>query len=325
MDTLASYQWILLSIIVQLSFQKNGGLSSSTSIECSVNFYVKDGKCTTCPDGFLGHNCSSICPYPGYGRLCIAGKCACSKELCDPSSGCFNDASTLNLENIKKQVQTIQSIDAKLTTVIIFEKTERNPKELKEPKTTSSVTIALAVAGSFIIIALLAILLKQRNGYINIRKGVSKRGSHVTSQRHVDTYCEIDDGKVAETDCKMWSESEVYESIDRSNKETTKYTELPKRQGTSKANQCISMQQILDEADDDDTGDEDDAEKNKCQVRVQMRKGKELSRPANKRIGKTSTKISGYIDMTRNSLEDYVSMAPRQVEGELKPSKDLSK
>ena len=61
---------------------------------------------------------------------------------------------------------------------------------------TSSVTITLAVAGSCIIIALLAILLIQRNGYINIKKGVSKRGSHVTSQRHVDTYCEIDDGKL---------------------------------------------------------------------------------------------------------------------------------
>ena len=90
----------------------------------------------------------------------------------------------------------------------------------------------------------------------------------------------------------MWSESEVYESIDRSNKETTKYTELPKRQGTSKENQCISMQQILDEADDDDTGYvQDNAEKNECQVRVQMRKDKQLSRPPNKRIGKTSTKI----------------------------------
>ena len=114
----------------------------------------------------------------------------------------------------------------------------------------------------------------------------------MTIQRHVDTYCEIDDGKVAETDCKMWGESEVYESIDRSNKESTKYTELPKRQGTSKENQCISMQQILDEADDDDTGyAEDDPEKNNCQVPVEMRKGKKSPRPANKRLGKTSTKI----------------------------------
>ena len=209
--------------------------------------------------------------------------------------------------------------------MIIFEKTEQSYKELKDSKTTSSVTNALAVAGSFIIIALLAILLIQRNGYINIRRGISKRGSHVTIQRHVDTYCEIDDDKVAETDCKMWSELEVYESIDRSNKETTKYTELPKRQKTSKDNQCISMQQILDEADDDDTGDDkDDADKNSCQVRVEMRKGKQSSRLANKRIGKTSTKISGYIDMTKNSLEDYVSMAPRNDEEELKPPKDLS-
>ena len=198
--------------------------------------------------------------------------------------------------------------------MIILEKTEQNHREVKEPKMTSSVTIAIAVAGSFIIIVLLAILLIQRNGYINIRKGVSKRGSHVTSQRHVDTYCEIDDGKVAETDCKMWSELEVYESIDRANKETTKYTELPKRQGTSKDNQSISMQQILDEADDDDTGyTEDDAEKNKCQFRVEMRKGKQSYSPANKRIGKTSTKISGYIDMTKHSLEDYVSMAPMEM------------
>ena len=52
------------------------------------------------------------------------------------------------------------------------------------------------------------------------------------------------------------------------------------------------MQQILDEADDDDTGvDKVDAEKNNCQVRIEMRKGKKSSRPANKRLGKTSTKI----------------------------------
>ncbi|XP_078311026.1 uncharacterized protein LOC111102739 [Crassostrea virginica] len=302
-------------------------MCSSTSTACSVNFFVKDGKCTTCPDGFLGHNCSSNCPYPGYGRLCLGGTCACSRELCDPSSGCINDASTLNIENGKEQVQKIQSNDTQLTTVSVFEKTELRHRELKEPKMTSSVTITLAVAGSCIIIALLAILLIQKNGYRKIRKNAlfSKRGSHVTSQRHVDTYCEIDDGKVAETECKMWSESEVYESIDRSNKETTKYTELPKRQGTSKENQCISMQQILDEADDNDTGDDKDGvDKNSCQVRVEMRKGKQSSSPANKRIGKTSTKMSGYIDMTRNSLEDYVSMAPRNDEEELKPPKDLS-
>ena len=206
----------------------------------------------------------------------------------------ISDASTLNIENGKEQVQKIQSNDTQLTTVTVFEKTEQSYKELKDSKTTSSVTITLAVAGSCIIIALLAILLIQRNGYRKIRKNAlfSKRGSHVTSQRHVDTYCEIDDGKVAETDCKMWDESEVYESIDRSNKESTKYTELPKRQGTSKENHCISMQQILDEADDDDTGvDKVDAEKNNCQVPVEMRKGKKSSRPANKRLGKTSTKI----------------------------------
>ena len=63
----------------------------------------------------------------------------------------------------------------------------------------------------------------------------SKRDSQIKSQRHVDTYCEIDDSDVRETDCKISSESEleVYESINQSSKDGTNYTALPARQRNS--------------------------------------------------------------------------------------------
>ena len=92
----------------------------------------------------------------------------------------------------------------------------------------------------------------------------------MTSQRHVDTYCEIDDSKVTETDCKISSESEleVYESIDQSRKDGTNYTALPARQRDS-INQMttVSMNIILA---DDNGADEDINEKDEPGTNVQI-------------------------------------------------------
>lgn len=40
-----------------------------------------------CPIGYFLENCSSICPYPLFGRRCIQ-KCSCDKQLCDFVHGC---------------------------------------------------------------------------------------------------------------------------------------------------------------------------------------------------------------------------------------------
>ena len=93
------------------------------------------------------------------------------------------------------------------------------------------------IIGAFIIIPLVTVLVIQFKGKQFIRKHTvfSKRDSQMKSQRHVDTYCEIDDSDVRETDCKISSESEleVYESIDQSRKDGTNYTALPARQRDS--------------------------------------------------------------------------------------------
>ena len=118
----------------------------------------------------------------------------------------------------------------------------------------STVLIVVAVIGAFIIIALVTVLVVQFKGKQFIRKHTVffKRDSQLTSPRHVDTYCEIDDSKVTETDCKISSESEleVNESIDQSRKDGTNYTALPARQRDSINHlTTVSMNKIL--ADDD--------------------------------------------------------------------------
>lgn len=129
----------------------------------------------------------------------------------------------------------------------------------------------------------------------------------MTSQRHVDTYCEIDDNEATEDACNMWSESEIYEQIDQSKKDGTKYTTLPPREGASKKERAImstlSMQKILEADDDEDT----------CKTEVQMRKGKSNVQVPLNRTDKTSTQVSGYIDMNKEKeLEDYVHMAAEE-------------
>ncbi|XP_062580336.1 uncharacterized protein LOC134242264, partial [Saccostrea cucullata] len=129
----------------------------------------------------------------------------------------------------------------------------------------------------------------------------SNRGSHATSQRHVDTYCEIDEGEETEDKCKTLNESEIYELIDQSKKDGAKYTPLPPRPGLSKEERAVmstvSMQKILEDDDNADT-------------EVEMRKDKSNTQNPPKRMGKTSAQVSGYIDMNKERQEeDYVPMA----------------
>ena len=51
---------------------------------------------------------------------------------------------------------------------------------------------------------------------------------------------------------------------------------------------------------------------------MQMREDKDRHRPIQRRIGKTSTKISGYIDMAKNKMESYVSMNANCEQSKLK-------
>ena len=41
-----------------------------------------------CSPGYLGPNCSEICPYPNYGRECQE-MCECEENRCDITTGCY--------------------------------------------------------------------------------------------------------------------------------------------------------------------------------------------------------------------------------------------
>lgn len=160
-------------------------------------------------------------------------------------------------------------------------------------------------------LSLVMVIVFHIKGKINIRQlsFSSKRGSRVASPRNATTYYEIDEKKLEENELNKYPEPEIYESIDQSKKDTTKYTELPTRPRVSKEERklmtSISMHKIMD---DDSENNEDEDYDNKC---VQMRKDKVRQADLLKRMGKTSTKISGYIEMGKKIPEEYVPMTAK--------------
>lgn len=70
----------------------------------------------------------------------------------------------------------------------------------------------------------------------------------------------------------------------------------------------ISMHKIMD---DDSENNEDEDYDNKC---VQMRKDRVCQADFLKRMGKTSTKISGYIEMGKKIPEEYVPMTAEKLD-----------
>lgn len=120
------------------------------------------------------------------------------------------------------------------------------------------------------------------------------------------------------TECNKSDVVEIYESIDHSNKNEIKYTELPKRKGVSnekrKLMSTILMTKILDDDVDDINNaiqhDVKSGEKqvNRTEPEIQMREDKVDLDTFSKRKRKTSSNISGYIDMEKKDPKDYVSM-----------------
>ncbi|XP_062595707.1 uncharacterized protein LOC134275944 [Saccostrea cucullata] len=156
----------------------------------------------------------------------------------------------------------------------------------------------MSVIGILIICLILSVIVFKLRGKIKLRVQKStKRGSQMASR--IKTYCEIDDCDVMEDE---FGESETYEKIDQSQKEGLKYTSLPLRTDLTKKERDImsslSMQKILEDDDKED-----------METKVQLREEKNVDATLLKRMGKTGTQVSGYIEMTRGTeLEDYVPM-----------------
>lgn len=183
----------------------------------------------------------------------------------------------------------------------------------KKSESSSTAVTVISIVFTLIILLLVMVIVLYIKGKIKIRNQFfsSNRGSRVACQHKTTTYYEIDEKKMEENELdNKCPEPEIYELIDQSKKDATKYTELPMRQGVSKQERklisTISMQKILDDARDDNKDEEKCVANKKSEV--QMRTNKVHRTVFLKRMGKTSSKISGYIEMEKNISEDHVSM-----------------
>ncbi|XP_062581582.1 uncharacterized protein LOC134243335 [Saccostrea cucullata] len=296
--------------IVILYFQNSAAVEkcvkSGESTLCCADYHLVKGQCVPCPKGLFGPGCQHTCPFPSYGHRCLEGECRCPQESCTPRTGC-SDPSLNRLNPVfhsdLSSKETIQK--SKIGISGHNEQTTDEMKEYEENKSSSSAVIAvMSVIGVLIICLILSVIVFKLRGKIKLRVQKStKRGSQIAS--HVKTYCEIDDYDVMEDE---FGESETYEKIDQSQKEGLKYTSLPTRPGLSKKDRDImsslSMQKILE---DDD--------KEEMETKVRLRKDKNFDATLLKRMGKTGTQVSGYIEMTKGTeLEDYVPMTTDHLE-----------
>ncbi|XP_011436764.3 uncharacterized protein [Magallana gigas] len=292
-------------------------LKSGNNSECCADFFMKGGKCTPCPIGYFGPNCFFTCPYPSYGRRCLGGECECPEELCYPETGCVNQPITQNRNSSHSSLEKITFTEVNNAYFTEPKRDNSGLMDSKKSDSSSSAVVVISVFCTLIIMSLIIVIILQMKGKIHSHNQISlsKRRSRVVSQSHVDTYCEIDEKNVEKSECNKCDEVEIYELIDHSNNGEIKYTELPTRKGVSnqdkKLMSTISMQKILDEdcdLNDDCLANSDEKHASINESKVQMRKHKVGLETLSKRKRKTSSNISGYIDMGKKDPKDYVSM-----------------
>ncbi|XP_062580337.1 uncharacterized protein LOC134242265 [Saccostrea cucullata] len=342
---------IIVIVILFHSSATENCLKTGEATSCCADYHVLDGKCVPCPSGTFGPDCKYICTYPDYGRRCLDGKCQCPKENCDPAEGC-KDHSIIPKSNTLSILLSSPSItnstfeynlrnnNKNLTSQVEIKDTSKDKEE-----SSSTVMAVISVIGVLVIGFLIAVIVVQLKGKITIRleKKSLRRNSKVTSHRHVDTYCEIDDDDVIDdVDNDKEDEAEEYEVIDHSKKDATKYTALPSRENIakhgSKTISNVSMLEILRSGEDDRKSNTRDsktmsnvpvqelsdgnAEDN---LKVEMRNDKSHLKTTQKRFGKTSGQVSGYIDMDKGTKkEEYVSMCAENEARNLSLSKNIS-
>nr|XP_034333987.1 multiple epidermal growth factor-like domains protein 6 [Crassostrea gigas] len=87
---ITKHAFILLLFFTMMSIvRRNEGINCNRDGNCCTGYILnaKTQECDVCPPGEHGTNCSSRCPYPLYGLLCLE-YCKCSRDLCDYVSGC---------------------------------------------------------------------------------------------------------------------------------------------------------------------------------------------------------------------------------------------
>ncbi|XP_062566016.1 uncharacterized protein LOC134228382 [Saccostrea cucullata] len=83
---------MIIIILLLFSFFEVSTLTrcnSTNGIECCDDhiWNITAKQCIPCSPGYVGRNCTVMCPYPLYGFLCNS-KCDCSEGLCNRVTGC---------------------------------------------------------------------------------------------------------------------------------------------------------------------------------------------------------------------------------------------
>ncbi|XP_062613675.1 multiple epidermal growth factor-like domains protein 10 isoform X2 [Saccostrea cucullata] len=81
---------ILLFLVPSYLFHNENNMCERFD-DCCQEWDDFSMNCKVCSPGYIGPNCSQICPYPNYGSEC-QGRCNCDERLCDITTGCYDDS-----------------------------------------------------------------------------------------------------------------------------------------------------------------------------------------------------------------------------------------
>nr|XP_022289120.1 uncharacterized protein LOC111101104 [Crassostrea virginica] len=93
--------------------------------------------CVECQQGYLGVNCSKMCPFPTFGNKC-SKNCTCEKEMCNFQIGCKKvltntHEDTRNTDNTKEPQGSIDKGNFIDTSTHTHEDT-KSTNNTKEPQ-----------------------------------------------------------------------------------------------------------------------------------------------------------------------------------------------
>ncbi|XP_062611054.1 uncharacterized protein LOC134272894 [Saccostrea cucullata] len=209
------------------------GDSSSFSLNCCPDYYLRNGVCVDCPDGKYGPSCQFDCEYPRYGRRCLGGNCTCSIEACDPATGC-REITTIyhrrkGCSSSTNDMRSERNISENFVTGNIKMDSENIKDEQKANEDSQDVplnTIILSVIGGLVILLLIIVInvLIRGKRKVKVEIGDSVENS---SRGHLNTYCEINDLSLPTTSQDCRSDLGKYELIVQSGENKKRFSSLP--------------------------------------------------------------------------------------------------
>lgn len=171
-------------------FTGNGCINKTGIVSslCCADFYLKEGECTPCLNGYYGPNCIYMCPYPYFGRRCLEGPCQCPKENCDAETGCRSSI----VKSTRSTDDHTEEQLSKSTKINHFEQINQKIIEGNERRKTNRTlfaddflsTVLLTFAGTAISCFLLFAIGSQIKSTLQIKR---RKNYHHTPELHVCT------------------------------------------------------------------------------------------------------------------------------------------